>query len=186
MVEVTYGGKPLSPLDDMAAIFEQFQMQHAFKLNAEEWLRQVSPKLDWMKSLENLVFIKLGTNATFDAGERVISPLLDCLVRDHLFPRHEEVPLRRFWIQNFEVYHCPALGHSSPDSLQSYRSGDCEGRDDAYESFCQIEDLGGSIGVNFSHPIQLLQKLKYVSGTSYDDSKVKNAFQIRIYRWTIK
>jgi len=180
-VEVTYAGKPLSPLDDLRASFEQSQAQFAFKMNGDEWLRECASRLAWMKKLESLVLIKLGSNATCASGERVISSLLDSLVRGYLFPREDEQtpsPLRKFWIQNFEVYSCPALRYSSPDSLQSYRSGDCGGRNENYEVFCNIEHLGGSIGMDFSHPLPSLKKLKYASGTSHDDAKVNNAFRI--------
>ena len=151
---------------------------------AVEWFPKFAPKLTWMKSLQSLVLIKLGPNATSsDSGERVMSPLLDSLVRDYLFPPREEneppSPLRRVWIQDFEVIGCPALRNSSTNSLQSYRSGDCgDLNDEDYESFTNMEQLGGMIGINFSHPLASLQKLKYASGTSTDDKKV-NDFQNR-------
>jgi len=137
-----------------------------------------------MKSLESLVLIKLGPYATFDAGERVISLLLDSLVRGYLFPRLEQNqnPLRCLWIQNFEVHRFPALIYSSPDSLQSYRSGDCgDIEDKKFESYCNIQHLGGNMGIDFSHPLPSLQKLKYVSGNSYDDGKVNHALQNTIF-----
>ena len=134
-----------------------------------------------MKGLESLVFVKLGPNATCNSGKRVMSPLLDSLVRGYLFPRLEEnqTPLRRFWIQDFEVYDCPALDDSISDSLQSYRSGDCNGNDEEYESFHNITHLGGSIRVDFSRPLPSLKKLQYASGTSHDDVQVNNAFKNR-------
>lgn len=64
--------------------------------------------------------------------------------------------------------------------LQSYRSGDCGGKDEKYDSFHNIEHLGGSIGIDFFHPLPSLQKLKYASGTYKDDEKVNNAFRDRI------
>ena len=182
-LEVTYTGKPVSPFDGEGATFEQFQSKHLFKVSAEEWLSKMQSRLAWMKSLESLVLIKLGPYATFDAGERVISLLLDSLVRGYLFPRLEQNqnPLRWLWIQNFEVYRFPALIYC-PDSLQSYRSGDCgDIEDKKFESYCNIQHLGGNMGIDFSHPLPSLQKLKYVSGNSYDDGKVNHALQNTIF-----
>jgi len=149
-------------------------------VSAEELLRESASRLAWMKSLESFVLIKLGSSAAFAPGQRVDSPFLHILVHCYLFPRLEENPLRRFWVQDFEVNLCAALGNCSPDSLQSYRSGDCGGRNENYESFCSIHHLGGSIGFNFSHPVPFLQKLEYASGFSPNDCKVLYIMLLRI------
>ena len=143
-------------------------------------VRNWFPYLEWMKSLESLVLIKLGPYATRMCGSRVISWLLDSLIGRYLFP-HVEVnptprPLRCIWIQDFEVGHCGALKYSSPEVLQSYRTGDCDEREYTnYESFPNIENLGGCLGLNFTHQLPSLQKLKYASGSSYKDEQVSHS-----------
>ena len=105
-VEVTYTGKLVSPLVGLDASFEQHQTPYALIVSAEESLRESASRLAWMKSLESFVLIKLGSSAAFAPGQRVDSPFLHILVHGYLFPRLEENPLRRFWVQDFEVNLC--------------------------------------------------------------------------------
>jgi len=144
----------------------------------EDVVRDWFPQLEWMKSLESLVLIKLGPHAT--EGERVISFLLDSLIGRYLFPRVEispiPRPLRCIWIQDYEVYRCGTSQYLSPEILQSYRTGDCDETEKNYESFPNIENLGGSLGLNFAHQLPSLQKLKYASGSSYKEEEVFEIF----------
>lgn len=151
------------------------------KLAAETWLPQLATGLAWMKSLESLVLIKLGPNATLgDDGESVTSPLLDSLVSNYLTLSR----LRRLWIQGFKVTPCPELQSDTPESLQSYRFGeDFFIGGEKLKKFCNIEHLAAYMGVDFARPLQSLQKLKYVSGFSKDDEKVNNAFKNRVLSW---
>ena len=132
-----------------------------------------------MKYLKSLVLVKLGPGATSMAGSRVISILLDSLTCRYLFPRREKKqtlrPLERLWIQGFETHRCAALQYSNPETLQSYLSGDCDVKDAGkYESFPNLEHLGGMMGINFSRPLPSLKKLKYASGLSTQDEKVNH------------
>ncbi len=172
-VEVTYTGKPEPPLAPFSETFEQFQAQQRVKEAVErDWL----PQLAWMKNLKSLVLVKLGSYATRGAGERVISILLDSLTCRYLFPDREKKqnprPLQRLWIQDFEVHRCAALKYVSSDNLLSYRSGDCDAKKEKYESFPNLEHLGGMIGIEFTLPLSSLKKLKYASGRSMEDGKV--------------
>ena len=132
-----------------------------------------------MKYLKSLVLVKFGPGATSLAGSRVISSLLDSLACSYLFPRREKKqtprPLERLWIQGFEIYRCAALQYASPGNLQSYLTGDCDVKNEIkekYESFPNLEHLGGMMGFNFSRPLPSLRKLKYASGLSIQDDKV--------------
>jgi len=129
-----------------------------------------------MKSLKSLVLIKLGPCATTGAGAHIISILLDSLTGRYLFPHREEQqthrPLERLWIQGFETYCCAALQYSSPETLLSYLSGDCDVKDEKYESFLNLEHLGGMMGIDFCRPLSSLKKLKYASGCSSQDEEV--------------
>jgi len=139
-----------------------------------DWL----PQLAWMKSLKSLVMVKLGPYGTSMAGERVISILLDSLTCQYLFPhRRGSVrprPLERIWIQNFEIHRCAALKYSSPENLKSYLSGDCDVKEEKYQSFRNLEHLGGMMGIDFCRPLSSLKKLKYAAGHISREDKVTN------------
>jgi len=136
-------------------------------------VRDWFPLLQWMKSLESLVIIKLGQYATPGAGVYVISRLLDALC-EYLFTRLEENPTPRplhcLWIQDFETYKVGAWKYVIPERLQSFLTGDCDDDDESYEPFYNLEQLGGSTGLDYyKFPLPSLHKLKYVSGHSYGD-----------------
>ncbi len=128
-----------------------------------------------MIDLESVVLIKLGTYAT--RGTRVDSILLKTLLRILLdLKKKSTQPLRRLWVQDFEVGRCGTLNYMSQDILQSYGFGDYDGsyENEQYESFLNMEHIGGTYAVNFTLPLPSLKKLKYVSGTSTDDEEVIN------------
>ncbi len=142
------------------------------------------PKPKWMKSLQSLVLIKLGTYSNTD-GARVYSILLKTLLNILLFA--EENCLRVLWVQDFEVDRRGTLQYLSHDILQSYGFGDYDGSEsedengsesedekEQYEPFINMVHLGGTYATNFSLPLPSLKKLKYVSGTSTNDEKVNN------------
>ena len=143
--------------------------------------RDLFPQLAWMKYLKSLVLVKLGPVSTSLAGSRIISSLLDSLTCRYLFPHREDQetrrPLERLWIQGFEIHRCAALQYSSPENLQCYLTGDCDVKNEIkekYESFPNLEHLGGMMGINFSRPLSSLKKLKYASGLSAQDEKVNH------------
>lgn len=146
------------------------------KQENEDILKRVPPKLNWMKSLESLVLIKLGTYAT--DGARVSSFLLKTLLRILFYWKENSTqPLRVLWVQDFEVDRFGTLDNLSQDILQSYGFGDNDGLKDEkeeYEPFINMVHLGGTFAKNFSLPLPSLKKLKYVSGTSTNDKKVNN------------
>lgn len=97
-----------------------------------------------MKSLESLVLVKLGPSGTSRAGSRTISILLDSLIQ-FLFPQRGAIPsrpLKRMWIEGFEIHRCAALKYLSSEHLKSYLTGDCDSKDENYEDFFSIGALG--------------------------------------------
>lgn len=143
----------------------------------QDLLDRLLPKLVWMNSLERLVLIKLGTHAT--DGTRVSSILLKTLLLFLLCLKEDCAhPLRVLWVQDFEVDRCGTLPYLNHKILRSYGFGDYDGpeEEDEYESFQNLVHLGGRYANNFSLPHSSLKKLKYVSGTYYDDKKVNKTF----------
>ena len=71
---------------------------------------------------------------------------------------------------DFETYKVGAWKYVIPERLQSFLTGDCDDDDESYEPFYNLEQLGGSTGLDYyKFPLPSLHKLKYVSGHSYGD-----------------
>ena len=137
-----------------------------------------------MRFLESVVLIKLGTHST--RGTRVHSVVLQTLLLILFDLKNARFtppppPLRRLWVQDFEVNRKGTLRHLSRNILQSYGFGDYDGSKEnkQYESFLNMEHIGGTYAENFSLPLPSLEKLKYASGTSIDDEKVINTLPLK-------
>lgn len=177
MIEITYTGEPEERDNFFGGSMEKFfEEENAKSCIERDWL----PQLQWMKSLEKLVLIKLGPFRTTIAGERVISRLLDALICRFLFPplmknvKPTLRPHRCIWIQDFEVWPYKALDYADPECLQSYRTGAPHGDENDFKSFHNLVQLDGMVDVSLRDSLLPdLSKLKYFTISSFDDEEVK-------------
>ncbi len=128
------------------------------------------PMLNWMKSLNHLIFIKLGPARTEREQGRIHSHVLDELLA-WLFPAESgnvkpiaDRPLRTIWIQDFSVWRSLGLDYADPKCLESFRSrhiGMYYEPDEIFEGFQNLVQLD-RIGKAPSKSL-IDSKLKYLS-----------------------
>ena len=143
-----------------------------------EWL----PKLDWIKNLETLALIKLGTSQPrkhFGGSDACVSSrLLDALIGPLFPPLEENVKptlrsLRSIWFHNFHVRSFQILDYADPEHLQSCQTGVHHGHEKDFNSFHNLVQL---VGINPEDDrdslLPDLSKLKYYTINSYRDEDV--------------
>ncbi len=174
MVEITYTGEP-EQTPSYASERYKYENEDALTCIKRYWL----PQLQWMKSLDKLVLVKLGPFRLVKNGKRIYSRILDALICDFLFPLLEENvkptlrPHKCIWFEDFEVFDCfEALDYADPECLQSYRTGGSYKYE--FKSFHNLVQLDGMVGVHLRDSLLPdLKKLTYFTISSYDDEEVK-------------